>query len=270
MIILDKKVNAIVTELNNRGYKAKATVVNKNGTKVTGITIGEGEMVPVIYPNVNHTVEQCVSEIINTYKRTPKDEFDVKSVTSWEYAKNNLQLCLQKKTDEDILKRDYLDLEMYVRVKIEFPDKATYKVKPGMFKEVSEDKIFARAFMQTREDIKIENMAEMFASMMGCDVSEIAGMDSPAMIVITNKEKIYGASGICDKEMLNEIAEKYKSSLIILPSSIHECIICLDNDPYMKAYNEMVCDVNNKEVADIDVLSDHAYFFNRKTKEIEW
>lgn len=44
------------------------------------------------------------------------DENILKNEAKWEYAKNNLQLCLQRKTDETILKRNYLDMEMYARL----------------------------------------------------------------------------------------------------------------------------------------------------------
>lgn len=261
-------INEIIAELNNRGYKAESVTVVKNGIEKVGIVIGEGIIRPTIYPNLNHTVNECVSEIINTYENTPKMNINTDKIVKWDYVKNNLQLCLQRKTNENILKRNYLDMEMYVRVKV--TKDATYKIKPGMFREVSEDEIFARALLNAKENILVEDMAKMLANMIGCDISELPDMGETKMIVVTNKEKVNGAVAICDKELLSNIAREYNSNLVILPSSIHECIIHIDNDPNMETYSNMVREVNETQVEPEEVLSNHAYFFNKETCEISW
>lgn len=261
-------MNEIIAELNNRGYKAESVTVVRNGIEKVGITIGEDTIRPTIYPNLNLTVNECVSEIINTYENAPKMDININEVTNWEYVKNNLQLCLQRKTNEDILKRDYLDMEMYIRVKV--TKDSTYKVKPGMFKEVSEDEIFARALLSAKENILVEDMAKMLADMMGCDISELPDTGETKVIVVTNKAKVNGAVAICDKELLSNIAREYNSNLVILPSSIHECIIHIDNDPDMEMYSSMVREVNETQVEPEEVLSNHAYFFNKETCEISW
>lgn len=261
-------MNEIIMELNNRGYKAESTTVVKNGIEKVGIIIGEGTIRPTIYPDLNYTVDECVSEIINIYENIPKMDINTDKIVKWDYAKNNLQLCLQRKTNENILKRDYLDMEMYVRVKV--AEDATYKIKPEMFKEVSEDEIFAKALLNAKENILVEDMAKMLANIMGCDISELPDMDEAKMIIVTNKEKVNGAVAICDKELLSNIAREYNSNLVILPSSIHECIIHIDNNPDMEMYSNMVREVNKTQVEPEEVLSNHAYFFNKETCEISW
>lgn len=259
-------INKIISELNKRGYKAEKTVVTKNGIEKIGVVIGDGSVRPTVYPNLDSSIEECLKEIVNAYKNTPK--FDVNEITSWEYAKDRLQLCLQRKTNEDILKRDYLDMEMYVRVKLS--ETETYKVKIGMFDNVSEDEIFARALLNTKDNIVVENMMNIIANAMEC-IGELPIIETEnEMIVVTSKEKTYGAIGIYYKDLLSKIARKYDSSLVILPSSIHECIIQFDNNPDMKSYEKMVQDVNETQVEPEEVLSDHAYFFNKETGEISW
>lgn len=90
-------MNEIIAELNNRGYKAESVTVVKNGIEKVGIVIGEGIIRPTIYPSLNHTVNECVSEIINTYENTPKMNINTDKIVKWDYVKNNLQLCLQRK-----------------------------------------------------------------------------------------------------------------------------------------------------------------------------
>lgn len=260
----------IIKGLNERGYNAEITTITKNGIVMTGVIIGDGNIRPTIYIdkylNTGNSLSEIVSDIINTYENTPKPDIDIQNVMSWDYAKDNLRLCLQKKTDEDIIKRDFLDMEMYVRVRISA--NGTYKIKPGMFKEISEEEIFARAILNAKANVEIEDMGQMMADMMGIPVSELDTV--PNMIIVTNKEKINGASAICDTELLSRIANTYKSDLVIIPSSIHECILYPDNKPDMKGYNDMIVAVNETSVAPEERLSNHAYIFKRETCEIVW
>ena len=112
----------IIKGLNERGYKAEITTITKNGIVMTGVIIGDGVIRPTIYIdkylNTGNSLSEIVSDIINTYENTPKPDINIKNVMSWDYAKNNLRLCLQKKSDDDIIKRDFLDMEMYVRVRV--------------------------------------------------------------------------------------------------------------------------------------------------------
>ena len=259
-------LNKIIMELKNRGYNAEITTVVKNGVEKKGITIGNGNIKPTIYPDLTKTLDECVNEIINTYENTPENSYDVGKITSWEYAKDNLMVCLQKKSNELILKRDFLDLEMYVRVDVS--NGGTYKVKPNMFKDVSDDEIVARALFNTEKNTTIDNMAKVLAEMIGCDIEEVPVPADNNSIVVTNKAKVYGAGVICNKKMLRAVANEYASNLVIIPSSIHECLLIVDNEPDMDAFTAMVCEVNENEVIPEEVLSDHAYFYNRETDKI--
>ena len=42
-------------------------------------------------------VNECVSEIINTYENALKMDINTDKIAKWDYAKNNLQLCLQRR-----------------------------------------------------------------------------------------------------------------------------------------------------------------------------
>ena len=57
-------------------------------------------------------------------------------------------------------------------------------------------------------------------------------------------------------------------NLYMLPSSVHEWMILpeCDDVAYLK---EMVTEVNRTAVAEIDLLSDHVYRYDRKTDMVE-
>lgn len=263
-------INDIAKKLNEMGYKTEIITVSKNGVEKQAITIGEGLLRPTFYPDSSKSVEDWVKEILRAYKAHPGVNINVGKITSWEYAKDNLELCLQRKTTEKILKRNYLDMEMYVRVRVaqNNDEVSTYIVNPGMFKNVSEDEIFARAFLNMKKNVFVEKMENFLPDILKNNFDGL-----PEMIILTNKNKIYGASSICDKELLSKISKEYNSDLIILPSSIHECIIYIDyisNAPNLDKYSEMVSDINKTEVAPEEVLSDHAYRFDKETHEITY
>lgn len=89
------------------------------------------------------------------------------------------------------------------------------------------------------------------------------------LIVITNAQKMYGAIHMLNTDALIEVSMLLQSEeLAILPSSIHEVIVCPKDMLSCKELQSMVFDVNRNEVLPKDVLSDNVYLFNRNTKEI--
>lgn len=90
------------------------------------------------------------------------------------------------------------------------------------------------------------------------------------MYVLSNKDKFLGARLFLRKNLLHDIAEKLKSDLIILPSSLHEVIILKDkykND--VDNLRDMVQDVNGSVVDKQDFLSDNVYLYVREENKIE-
>lgn len=168
--------------------------------------------------------------------------------TSWSDVKDSLMLCLQPKSDEKILKRNFLDLEMYVRVK---SDAFSYKVRPGVF-DVNEEEIFDRALELLENNTFCRNWY------------------GTGMHVLSNGNCAYGASAICNMEVLKKIASELNDDLIILPSSIHECIVEPKGVMTLTECSELVREVNNEEVAPEEVLSNHAYVYHKDTGIIFW
>ena len=59
-------------------------------------------------------------------------------------------------------------------------------------------------------------------------------------------------------------------SFYVLPSSIHETILVMDKDRKCgKKYSDMVCEVNEAVVEEKEILSDHAYFYDKENGVLE-
>ena len=189
---------------------------------------------------------------------------NIKKYTSWDYAKDHLKLCVRKPTTEDAIKRNYLDLELYVRVWID--NSASYILKSDTFPK-DPDEIFRMAFAQTYDSFCIHHADQVLSELVSDegDIPEI-----PTFYYLTNKAMIDGSAVIYYPEYFENIAKKHNSNLVIIPSSIHELIVNVDDDPDIEKYNAMVKEVNKNEVAETDQLSDHVYIYDLATGEIKF
>lgn len=135
--------------------------------------------------------------------------------------------------------------------------------------EQSLDTLYAVA----RENMK-EHMPELLVSMKDL-LEEMTGLhlgeDMPLpMYVLTNQDKVYGAAAMLYSEQMKELAEKWQSDLLILPSSIHEVLLLPDDGQNEYAfYRQMVEEVNTTQVEPEEVLSYSLYRYCREKAEIE-
>ncbi len=267
----------IIKELAERGIKAKPIETVKNGVTLKGITLGTGSICPTIYTEqfeeyIEEDLEDAVDAIIYQYNKAKESipVIDVDKLMDWDYVKTRLQLCIQRKGNEDIVKRDFLDLEEYVRVKVGHD--GTFKVKPEHLEKygVTENVLFHAAWDCTAPNIMVEDMAQMISEMIGMSVEEVTEMQGDsAMIVSTTKEKSFGAIAMKATDKLTEVADRYGTDLVILPSSIHEILLIpVREDMNFSELDAMVQDINETQVAPEEILSDHIYKFSHETREI--
>lgn len=269
----------IVNKLKNLGYEVQSTDVTKNGVKLQGITIGTETVRPTIYVDdlLDMKLNDAVDDIINTYEKiqnNPPMQIDLKDLMKWDNVKTKLKLCLQRKGDEDIIKRNFLDLEQYVRVMINMNNgTGSFKVTSKHLESfgITEEQLFNAAWDNTKPTLIKKDMVYKIAEMMGITVEELQRdiPNPPKQIFLSNIENVHGAIAMKDTWMLSEIADSYKSDLVILPSSIHEVIIVpLEEDTNFFEIDEMIKEINETQVAPEEQLSDHAYRFDRNTREI--
>ena len=89
------------------------------------------------------------------------------------------------------------------------------------------------------------------------------------MYVLTNEKRYYGAACLVYPQMLEIIAEKLQDDFYIIPSSVHEIIFvakadCVDSF----CLNEIIEEVNQTKVIEEERLSNHTYFYQRKTHKL--
>lgn len=89
------------------------------------------------------------------------------------------------------------------------------------------------------------------------------------LYLLTNEQGLNGATCILYHQILKEFARKHKSSFYLLPSSIHEMILCFDCDEVsVDMLLALVKEANHTVVTMGEVLSDNIYFYDYKNNSI--
>lgn len=89
------------------------------------------------------------------------------------------------------------------------------------------------------------------------------------MYVLSNRERLYGASCVLYPQVLEQLAEELQADLFILPSSIHEIILLPDNhQDSPEQLQHMIQEINETQVEPEDVLSDNLYYYDRNARKM--
>ena len=89
------------------------------------------------------------------------------------------------------------------------------------------------------------------------------------LYVLTNRDKLYGASAMLYSDKAKELADRLGADLLILPSSVHEVLILPDDRTQeYDFYRNMVKEVNTTQVEPEEILSYSLYRYSREKEEI--
>lgn len=124
-----------------------------------------------------------------------------------------------------------------------------------------------------RDSYVAQDMFGMMVSMMPFGEEEIEEMrkaqaNGPQMYVLTNVQKVKGASALLYPELIEDVARKENSDLIVIPSSIHEILMVKASGMDKDDISQIVQEVNSQHVDEQERLSDHAYFYKRGSLQI--
>lgn len=113
-------------------------------------------------------------------------------------------------------------------------------------------------------------MADVIREMAGHNVEDFPSSEEIRMLVISNQSKVYGAAHILDNDILKKCAEIENADLVILPSSVYECILVpVSKNTNIRDMTNMVKEINATQLQAEEVLSDHPYIYSRERNRIE-
>lgn len=250
------KKELITQELEARGIPFHETEVTKGGTKVLGIVLELGRVQPCIYPEGledDEDVSEFIDHILNDHS-TNKEEAEklLEAILDFQKVKDMIRISLRPKTDdEERIKKNYLDLEAVVDI---FFEEKTIPVKNGMNEAwgVPELKVWEIAQENTRKSVK-----EAFRY-------------ADQMFALSNEEMFKGSGALLFPEAFETYAELIGDDLWLIPSSVHEILVCGKSDMTAEEVTAMIQSVNVTEVDPQDRLSNHPYSYGRFTQTIDY
>jgi hypothetical protein len=282
-------------------------VIKNNAVELDGIVIFEegGKISPNIYLNSFYeqrksgiTIEKIAEEIVHIYyssmRNKKTEEFPVQF--SFEelkpciiyrlvnYSKNKNILC-------DMPHIRFLDLAItfHCLVKQDEEGIGTIRITNELLEkwEVMLKDLFKIAHRNTPKlfPVQIRTMNEVIREIVQKEMAEpelsadelledifndMQNKKDMQMYILSNSKGINGASTLLYEDVVQNFANQIDSDFYVLPSSIHELILV----PYHQSMEKetlrsMVCDVNQTQVPQEEILSDQVYLYRRESNSFE-
>ncbi|MCR5099321.1 MAG: DUF5688 family protein [Lachnospiraceae bacterium] len=272
---------------------ALQTVEKNNGVEKTSITVGTGNIRPSI--NIDRelemirsgeaSIQECADAIVSKIRSLNLQEGVAAMsphVSDMMERPDKARITLavvSKSQNEKLLKETpHRDLagDLAVIARYQVSDEGTTVIKNSLaqsFGMTSSEVIEAGMKNISHDNYQVRSMSSILSEMMGIPedaLREMQGIEQDAkMFVVTNENKLYGATGIfVDRDLRQQVAETIGEDFYIIPSSIHE-VICVPADQMgPEEAAEMIRSVNGTEVAPEEVLSDHPYLVDAQTLKI--
>lgn len=267
-------------------------VLKNNGTIYDGLIIIDPilNISPTIYLNPYYhrhlngvPMDDIYEDILKTYHdHLPAEDFDVSTFKDFTKAKNHIVMKLVNAERNHVLLQDvphiiYYDLAIvFVCAVTDFLDEyATILIHNQHLAlwNITVDELYKIAEHNTPRLLspRLDNMEMLLDHLIDQPLPFLAEIN---MNILTNHLKIHGATVMVYPGLLEELGEIFEDNLIIIPSSIHEVLIIPEQnvaEEYtLEDFNEMIAEVNETQLTDDEILSDHAYRYNRITKELEY
>ncbi|MDD7267586.1 MAG: DUF5688 family protein [Lachnospiraceae bacterium] len=275
-------------------------VIKNNQTEQVGLDFPNktGCVTPIIYLEdfyseyrVGRTMPEIVAEIMTLYHKQDRQlEVRLQYAMKWSFARQRV-LCklINAKKNQELLRHvpheRWLDLALVyfypVRRTNESCANITINHKILERWEVSSQDLFEQAWKNMEEQIRtvvlpmtalMMNRLEHILCLQEKGVQPLLLLEPTEgenMYVITNQFQMFGAVGILNDSVLERLANHFEEDLIVLPSSIHECIIVPYHEKDVEHLKRLVLEMNRSNVAAPDVLSDSIYIYRKALHKIE-
>ena len=135
-----------------------------------------------------------------------------------------------------------------------------------MFWDVDESNLWELAYKNTR-NLLTPNFQTVKDAIYECTGEVIE--DGMSTFTLSNERRHFGAAIVLYEETLHNVAEMLQASYYLLPSSIHEWFVLVDDGkPDPESCNALVDFVNRSQLSLEEILSDHAYYYDREQRKI--
>ena len=270
-------INQIKAELGNE-IDVLFKDMQKNNVTLPAIAISSDERVSmVIYYDTTDTDEKIVNDVVSTYRINKNNSQLISDISEnigkWDYIKDKVIPVLYNVNMNNYNDRPTTvlagDIGVYFRAIL--AEEMSIAVTKAMLDawDANIDELFMYATENLNKHIQyVDIMMLMMGAYEG--KGRIIDPSNPVMNVLITDNKQYGAAGMLLLNRLITNGEIEKQDYIIIPSSIHECILLpADDGTTSDVLKNMIESVNKEEVAPTEVLSNSPYIYKAKTGIIE-
>lgn len=285
-------------------YQIEAkTILKNNGVLLDGVIIGyqNNQVRPTIYLNEYYqdyrrgtSLNRIISNIIKSYQEAKKhQEFDGFEYTLESMIEKIVFRIINYEQNKELL-QESPHLPFVQDLVIVFYCVANLNEEGIGSIRITNDHM--KHFGITLKELKViamNNTRRMFPEMISKMEDMILGLFEVAdqnkqtnelgntqgvmdldhnsqLFVLTNKSKLFGAGCLLYPGVLHNFSELLQTDVIILPSSIHECVLLpATKDKEIESLRSMVQEINSSIVRKEEILSDNVYIYCRETDEIK-
>ena len=267
-------------------------VLKNNGTVLDGLIILDPicNISPTIYLNPYYhqyldgvSIEDIYADILDVYKtQAPLDDFDISVFCDYEKAHERIVMKLINAAKNKELLKQVPHILIYdlaivflCNVSDYLNHYATILIYNHHLKlwNVNTDDLYKAAQTNSVKILppRLDSLHDLFESITDESLDFLGELN---INILTNQLKIYGATCMVYPNLLNEIADLYEDDIIIIPSSIHEVLLFpqknLPHGYTLESINSMIKTVNKTDLSDVEILSDHVYYYCRDSKEVKF
>ncbi len=287
-------VSSVKEELHSR-LKDSATVtahttMKNNGKERIGLTISTSEtnIFPTIYLEEfyrqycsGQTLDDIAEAIIKLYFEVKfEKDWDLERIQNLDLAKSSI-VCklIHFEQNADLLGQipfiPYLDLAIVFYLLFEDSELGMGSIL--ITKEIQNSwglclsELYQIALRNTPALLpaELKPIYAVIQNLLNSPHQNLESQDSH-LYVLTNSARYYGAACILYKNILDDIANILGENFYVLPSSIHETLILPERfSPGKAILDNMIAEINETQLSEEEVLSGHAYFYNRENKKLE-
>lgn len=279
-------------------------VVKNNDVELTSLNIyREGEtLTPTIYLENFYEaysdqgdMDDVMEKLADMFLAASENkDYDIGKLTSFEAAKDsiypklvNMEMNREALADMPHTQMDDLAVTYSVMLNEDERGKASVAISNEMMEMygVTTEELHSVAVenMEQLSPGKFLPFRDMVADTLIDDMTEIMGGDreaasamvnemlgeTPDIYVITNEQRINGAASVLDDTIMQKVTETVGEDFVILPSSVHECIVVpVDCNIEIDEMKAMVQCVNADAVKPQERLSDNVYCYDSQAHEL--
>ena len=224
--------------------------------------------------DIAHNITRLYSEI------RFEESWDTSQILDFEQAKTQIAYKLihyekNQRLLNDIPHLKFLDLAIVFYLLLDRTEKGTASVliTNDMIKHWDQSlvKIYCYASVNTPKLLTAELMPmnDVIIELLGDKANEYEPDDENHMYILSNEQRHFGAACILYEPVLEDIGKILEDDYYVLPSSIHEVIILSAKyASSQRDLDDMIMEINNTQVSEEEILSDHAYYYSRKLKRL--